>query len=150
MASTILNANSVNVTASGTGGGNFTGSGSSSYSTPGGTVTIYTTSGTNGTSLTVPSSSYMISNGGSAYNSWGTITTTAAQPSITVTGDADIAGNLKVGGKDIGKTLEAIEKRLAILTPDPNKLEKFEALKKAYEHYKLMEALCHEEKESGS
>ena len=35
-----------------------------------------------------------------------------------------------------------MEQRLAILVPDPEKLEKFEALKKAYEHYKTMEALC--------
>ena len=100
--------------------------------------------------VTVPSGGYVLNSNGSNYNSWGTITTTSAQPSITVTGDADIAGSLKVGGKDIAKSLEAIEKRLAILVPDPAKLEKFEALKKAYEHYKLMEALCHEEKAGGS
>ena len=35
-----------------------------------------------------------------------------------------------------------MEQRLSILVPDPEKLEKFEALKKAYEHYKTMEALC--------
>ena len=37
--------------------------------------------------------------------------------------------------------LESIEDRLAILQPDPAKLEKFAALKKAYDHYKLMEKL---------
>jgi hypothetical protein len=31
---------------------------------------------------------------------------------------------------------------MAILVPDPEKLEKFEALKRAYEHYKTMERLC--------
>ena len=40
--------------------------------------------------------------------------------------------------------IETIEKRLAILTPDPKKLEKYEALQKAYDHYKLMEKLCHD------
>jgi hypothetical protein len=38
--------------------------------------------------------------------------------------------------------LTTIEKRLAILTPDPAKLEHFEALQKAYQHYKTLEALC--------
>ena len=38
-----------------------------------------------------------------------------------------------------------MEQRLAILVPDPTKLEKFEALKKAYEHYKTMESLCFDE-----
>jgi hypothetical protein len=37
-----------------------------------------------------------------------------------------------------------MEERLAILVPDPKKLEQFAALKKAYEHYKLMEQLCQE------
>jgi hypothetical protein len=40
-----------------------------------------------------------------------------------------------------------MEQRLAILVPDPAKLEKFEALKKAYEHYKTMESLCFDEPE---
>ena len=43
---------------------------------------------------------------------------------------------------DTEKRLEAIESRLNILVPDPEKLEKFEALKKAYEHYKHLEQLC--------
>lgn len=126
MASTILNANSVN---------------------NGATVTIYTTGSNYQTgSLTVPSS-YTINNGGTySTSAWSSITSTGAQSQLQVTGDADIAGNLKVGGKDIAKSLENIEKRLAILVPDSSKLEKFEALKKAYDHYKLLEALCHEEK----
>ena len=45
------------------------------------------------------------------------------------------------------KRLEAIEARLNILVPDPAKLEKYEALQKAYEHYKTMERLCVEEEE---
>jgi hypothetical protein len=38
--------------------------------------------------------------------------------------------------------METLEKRLAILQPDPEKLEHFDALQKAYEHYKTLEALC--------
>ena len=135
MASTILNANSVNA------GGNGGSSGS-------GSVYIYTTSSNYQTgSITVPSS-YTISTGGT-YNTsaWTNITSNSTQPSLQVTGDADIEGTLKVGGKDIAKTLEAIERRLAILVPDPEKLEHFEALKKAYEHYKMLEALCEIPKE---
>ena len=48
---------------------------------------------------------------------------------------------------DTEKRLEAIESRLNILVPDPEKLEKFEALKKAYEHYKHLEQLCEIEDE---
>jgi len=62
--------------------------------------------------------------------------------SLQVTGDADIAGDLKVKGVSIVDTLEKINQRLAILVPDPAKLEHFEALKKAYKHYKTLEAMC--------
>ena len=44
--------------------------------------------------------------------------------------------------RQMRERLETIEKRLNILVPDPKKLEKFEALKKAYEHYKHIERLC--------
>ena len=36
----------------------------------------------------------------------------------------------------------AIQDRLAILTPKPELLEKYEALKQAYDHYRMLEALC--------
>jgi hypothetical protein len=52
----------------------------------------------------------------------------------------------EVGG-EMRKRLEAIEARLNILVPDPVKLEKYEALQKAYEHYKTMERLCVEEED---
>lgn len=64
---------------------------------------------------------------------------------LHVTSDAEFEGNIKWKGRDLGKTLETIEKRLAILEPNPKKLAKFEALRKAYEHYKLLEALCQED-----
>lgn len=136
MASTILNASSVNAG----------GSGGSSSS---GNVYIWTSTSTNypTSSVTVPSS-YTINSGGTySTSAWTSISNNGSQPSLQVTGNAEVAGTLKVGGKDIAKSLEAIEKRLAILVPDPDKLEHFEALKKAYEHYKLLEALCEVPKE---
>jgi hypothetical protein len=71
---------------------------------------------------------------------------TGSTPSIHVTGDAEFEGNVKVKGRDLVKLFETIEDRLAIVSnPDPKKLEKFKALKKAYDHYKLMEKLIGEE-----
>jgi hypothetical protein len=55
----------------------------------------------------------------------------------------------ELGGK-MRERLEAIEARLNILVPDPAKLEKYEALQKAYEHYKTMERLCVEEEGDNS
>ena len=45
----------------------------------------------------------------------------------------------------ISSRLAAIEERLAILTPDLVKLEKYSALKQAYDNYKLIETLCKEQ-----
>ena len=57
---------------------------------------------------------------------------------ITVPEGSDI----KIGDKSLKTFMDTVEKRLAILQPDPAKLEKFEALQKAYEHYKHLERLC--------
>ena len=104
------------------------------YSTlPAGTVTIgasgstgsfYTTAGMNGTS-------------------WATVTN---NPSLDVKGDATFEGDIKWKGRSLGKLLESIEDRLAILQePSPAKLEKYAALKKAYDHYKTLERLIGED-----
>jgi hypothetical protein len=55
--------------------------------------------------------------------------------------------DINLGGKSLKDFMAKMEERLAILIPDPKKLEKFEALKKAYEHYKTMESLCFDEPE---
>jgi hypothetical protein len=108
----------------------------------GGSSGQYYTFTTNGTGSTSPA--YTINAGAGMNGTWGTITSSSSTPSIKVTGDAEFEGSVKVKGKDLAKSLEAIEKRLAILVPDPKKLEKYEALQRAYDHYKLLEALCHE------
>ena len=90
-------------------------------------------------------------NGAYYNNSWHT----SANPYVTVgttnssalkvSGDADIVGNLRVKGVDIGEILSKIQDRLAILVPDPARLEKYTALRQAYEEYKILEALCVDE-----
>lgn len=67
---------------------------------------------------------------------------TSKQSGLYVSTDAEFDGDVKIKGVSVLETLQKIEKRLAILRPDPAKLEHFEALKKAYEHYKTLEALC--------
>ena len=69
-------------------------------------------------------------------------------PSVNITsGGIDMAAgtDIKVDGKSLKEFMNKMEERLAILVPDPKKLEQFAALKKAYEHYKLMESLCQEQ-----
>ena len=101
--------------------------------------------GASGSSVTVSSGQYFPINGNGNITLSGASNITGA--GLYVSSDAEIEGTLKVGGKDIAKSLEAIEKRLAILQPNPKKLEKFEALRKAYEHYKLLEALCYSDED---
>jgi hypothetical protein len=84
---------------------------------------LYTTSGANGTS------------------SWGT-----PSSGLRVSGDSEFEGDVKVKGRSLEKMFQKIEDRLAILQdPDPAKLEKYAALKKAYDHYKTLERLIGED-----
>lgn len=85
--------------------------------------------------------SFLTSTGANG-TSWNTIGTSHIQNALSVTGDAEFEGDVKIKGVSLANTLESINKRLAILVPDPAKLEHFAALKKAYEHYKTLEALC--------
>jgi len=120
---------------------------STAYQYP--TYSIGTTAGFNGTS-----GAYLTS-GGTGSTVWTTnntspwsITSTSSNPStMKVQGDAEFEGDVKINGVSIAKALDDIQKRLSILVPDPEKLEHFAALKKAYEHYKTLEALCQMPKE---
>jgi hypothetical protein len=79
---------------------------------------------------------------GYAYNT----TITPNTVNISTAGIEMAAGtDITVGGQSLKEFMKKMEQRLAILVPDPAKLEKFEALKKAYEHYKTMESLCFDE-----
>jgi hypothetical protein len=92
--------------------------------------------------------------GTSSYNSSGTYITTGTggytwnqsySPTVNIDNDGvniKAGGDLKIGDMSLKDFMQKMEQRLAILVPDPEKLEKFEALKKAYEHYKTMESLC--------
>jgi hypothetical protein len=75
---------------------------------------------------------------------WATLSGTPT-PSLQVQGDAEFKGNVTINGQNLAETLSGIQARLAILIPDPKLLEKYEALKQAYDHYKTLEALCVEQ-----
>ena len=77
-----------------------------------------------------------------------TFTNAAVPQTVSITGDGiDMAAgtDIKIDGKSLKEFMKKMEQRLSILVPDPAKLERFEALKKAYEHYKTMESLCFDE-----
>lgn len=97
--------------------------------------------------------SYFVNTGAGANGTWSTnpyvfstnnmsVGTVTGSSGLHVSTDAIFDGDIKWKGRSLGDMLSTIEKRLAILTPDPAKLKHFEALRKAYDHYKTLEALC--------
>jgi hypothetical protein len=68
---------------------------------------------------------------------WNTTAITHPSPKVQIT-DGDIV----MDGVSLRDTMAKLQDRLAILQPKPEHLEQFEALKQAYDHYKMLEALC--------
>lgn len=108
----------------------------------------YTVSTTNNTSS---GSLYWGMNGtsggaGQVLTSNGTGTTwVTADPSLkgatlSVKGNADFEGEVKIGGKNIADMFEKIEERLAILHPNPELEEKWENLRGLRKAYMELEA----------
>ena len=61
-------------------------------------------------------------------------------------GDAIIKTNKhEVNLDEMAEIVNSMKERLLILVPNFEKHEKYPALKEAYEHYKLIEALCKED-----
>jgi hypothetical protein len=113
----------------------------------GGTYSLPGAVGAGGT-YTMPWTGAGVGNNWSVSHSPVMTLSAGSSPSLQVSGDADIRGNLTVNGANISEILEKIQDRLAILVPDPKRLEKYEALKQAYDNYKLLEALCVDETNS--
>jgi hypothetical protein len=123
--------------------------GNISYSGGIDTITIDSSTMYSSNTITLPSTT--IANGGYTIGSYNTGTSgytfNTTSPSVHINSDGiDMAAgtDIKVDGKSLKEFMNKMEERLAILVPDPKKLEQFAALKKAYEHYKLMEQLCQE------
>lgn len=98
---------------------------------PGGSYTTGTT--------VVASSSYLIpsvTTSTSPY--WSNLSTFGTPVSSPVSSPDDVI----IDGTSLKHTLKTIQDRLAILdNPTPEKLEKYAALKEAYQNYKLLESL---------
>ena len=124
-----------------------------SYTVPTSSITSPVTYTVSTSSLysTVTGAPYTFSTGAGnvvlngASPTWTTSAGNISGAGLHVTSDAEFEGDITVKGKSLSKWMETVEKRLAILQPNPKKLKKFEALQKAYDHYKLLEALCHSE-----
>jgi hypothetical protein len=94
--------------------------------------------------VTIPNGSYNLGNLSAAGITYSTGTQwSSATATMASVGQVKITENdITIGGMSLKGTLESIQDRLAILVPDPKRLEEFAALKEAYDHYKTLEALC--------
>jgi hypothetical protein len=94
---------------------------------------------------------YMVNSGGAG--GWGSISHNANSMSTTVLsimaeGDGDAMIKTKkntINLDEMARMMDTLKERLLILTPAFEKHEQYPALKEAYDHYKLIEALCKEE-----
>ncbi len=121
-----------------------------SYSTIPSSITISNSSSSNYGAI--GSSGSFLTSGSNGTN-WSNINWSGnanPTPGLKVSGDAEFEGKVMINGRNISEFMETISNRLAILQPDPAKLEHFAALKKAYEHYKTLEALCEIPKEESN
>ena len=99
----------------------------------------------NTTSNTLYTSSGPVNMGFGSIPSFNVGSSSIFNNTTTINSDLNVDGDIVWKGKSLGKLLEKIESRLAILEPKPEKLEKYAALEKAYAHYKLLETLINEE-----
>lgn len=86
---------------------------------------------------------FITTNTGTISPNWSitdTLTLGPLQPTpLKVHGDAEIEGNLKLGGKNINELLDKIEERLAILHPNTELEDRWEELKELSKRYKELE-----------
>lgn len=104
---------------------------------------VYWTSGVGGfTASSFPSSATYPNTATYTISQW----PPTAAPQVNITED-----DIKIRGRSMSDFMERVEDRLAIVTnPDPVKLAKFQALKNAYDHYRLLEKLLGDEENPGT
>ena len=89
-----------------------------------------------------------VTNPSPVYISNGTGSTWASTNATTATGKLKVEGkeaDIFINGQSLSDWMSAVEQRLSILRPKTELLEKYTALQEAYEHYKTLERLLHEQ-----
>ena len=99
-------------------------------------ITSIPTGGLAGMGVYNPNQSHVYTTAGT-YNP-GTIHISGTNPSLST-------DKGKIDLNELITTIDILKERLLILTPNFEKMEKYAALKKAYDHYKLMESMIGDE-----
>jgi len=77
---------------------------------------------------------------------WTTTTTQNANVRITGNNPTIHTDKNSINLDEVADLVKILKERLLVIIPDFEKHEKYAALKKAYDHYKLIEAMVQEEK----
>ena len=116
----------------------------------GGSGVYTTTTAPNTSTITIPAQG---GGGVGTYLSSGTSSTpmwvnTTQNATIKVTGNNPtiITDKNSINLDELAELTKILKERLLVIIPDFEKHEKYAALKKAYDHYKLIEAMVQEEK----
>ena len=102
--------------------------------------TINTTGVTSGPSLSTVTAPYLTVPIGPSAGSIYTMNTPSFDNGLTCAGTIS-ADDVKIDGQSIKELMKTISDRLAILSPNFEKMDKFAILKNIYEQYKFTEAL---------
>ena len=89
--------------------------------------------------------------GGHVYVSNGTGANWASTNATTATGKLKVEGkdaDIYINGQSLSDWMQDVDRRLTILRPNPELLEKYSALQEAYDHYKTLESLLYDDQES--
>jgi hypothetical protein len=126
------------VTMVGGGGGGFAGSG------------VYTTTTAPNTStITIPAQGggvgTYLSSGTTSGPMWTSTTTQNANIKVTGNNPTIHTDKNSINLDEVADLVKILKERLLVIIPDFEKHEKYAALKKAYDHYKLIEAMIQEE-----
>lgn len=98
---------------------------------------VYASAGGSGSSGTF--GTYTWSNGSITQDTSVLTVSGGIQPSLKVSGDAEISGTLKWRNRDMDQWIKSVESRLAMLQPNPKLEAEFNKLKDLGDQYRALE-----------
>jgi hypothetical protein len=84
-----------------------------------------------------------ITTGTGGLSNYGTVHISGTNPTIAT-------DKVKIDLNELGELINVLKERFLVITPNFEKMEKYQALKKAYDHYKLIESMLGEESDNRS
>ena len=89
------------------------------------------------TTVTTGTGGYTFNNITTSATPW--ITTTDGTSTLSVTGDADVSGDIKVKGRSLAEFMDSVEQRLNMLQPNPKLEQEWDQLRELGEQYRQLE-----------